>query len=56
MYEDRIDPCVGIILTPSLHGEECFGNGEHPGVECCCDECNYYLLCFPDWDWGYKLD
>lgn len=44
------DPWVGCILTPSYHGENCLGNGEHPDVECCCDECNYYLLCFPDWE------
>ena len=36
-------------LTPSYHGEKCLGNGEHPGSPCCCDECNYYLSCFPDW-------
>ena len=36
-------------LTPSYHGEKCLGNGEHPGIPCCCDECNYYLICFPDW-------
>lgn len=27
----------------------CFGNGEQ-GYECCCDECDYYLLCFPEFD------
>ena len=37
-------------LTPSYHGENCLGNGEHPEYECCCDECDYYLACFPDWD------
>jgi len=47
--EDFIDP-TGTVLTPSWHGEKCQGNGEHPGVECCCDECNFYLACFPDWD------
>lgn len=46
---DLIDPSTGIKLTPSYHGKECLGNGEHPGVECCCDECDYYLTCFPDW-------
>lgn len=47
--EDLTDP-TGTILTPSWHGEKCKGNGEHPGIECCCDECDYYLACFPDWD------
>lgn len=37
-------------LTPSWHGQDCQGNGEHPGIECCCDECAHYLECFPDWE------
>ena len=38
----------GVELTP---GEPavCLGNGEQ-GFECCCDECDYFLLCFPDFD------
>ena len=47
--EDRIDPGTGILLTPSLHGEACLGNGLYSGYECCCDECDYFLTCFPDW-------
>lgn len=43
-----IDP-TGTPLAPSFHGEDCLGNGEHPGIECCCDECEHYLTCFPDW-------
>ena len=46
---DLIDPSTGIVLTPSFHGEQCQGNGEHPEVECCCDECDHYLACFPDY-------
>lgn len=46
--EDLTDP-TGTKLTPSWHGQKCQGNGEHPGVECCCDECDFYLACFPDW-------
>ena len=41
---------TGIPLTPSRNGKRCLGNGEHPGIECCCDECDYYLECFPDWN------
>ena len=44
-----IDSATGILLTPSFHGEDCLGNGEFAGLECCCDECDYYLICFPDW-------
>ncbi len=38
----------GVELAP---GEPavCLGNGEQ-GFECCCDECNYFLLCFPEFD------
>lgn len=46
--EKYIDP-TGTILTPSFHGEYCLGNGTHPYIECCCDECDFYLECFPDW-------
>lgn len=38
------------ILTPSYHGELCRHNGENPNFECACDECDYYLACFPDWE------
>ena len=38
------------LYTPSYHGESCILNGEHPDYECCCDECDYYLECFPDWE------
>ena len=34
-------------LTPSYHGIDCLGNGEWPGYECQCDECDHYLTCFP---------
>lgn len=47
---DMIDPSTGVLLTPSYHGEACNGNGEHPEYECCCDECDYYMFCFPDWN------
>ena len=37
------------ILTPSYHGENCRHNGKNPDYELACDECPYYLACFPDW-------
>jgi len=42
---NKVIDATGIELTP---GEPvvCLGNGEQ-GFECCCDECDYYLLCFP---------
>lgn len=36
-----------ITLKPSLGGKECLGNGIHDDIEIQCDECNYYLECFP---------
>lgn len=47
--DDLIDP-TGIKLTPSWHGKECLGNGENPGIECCCDECAFFLECWPEYD------
>ena len=45
--EKTID-ITGIELTP---GEPtvCLGNGEQ-GFACCCDECDHFLLCFPEFD------
>ena len=46
--QKKVIDITGIELTP---GEPtvCLGNGEQ-GFECCCDECDYYLLCFPEFD------
>lgn len=45
----HIDP-TGTPLTPSRQGRKCLGNGEHKEYECCCDECDYYLYCFPQYN------
>ena len=49
--EKIIDP-TGIELKPG-EPEICSGNGEHVDengelIECCCDECDHYLKCFPN--------
>lgn len=44
MKEKILDP-TGIELTPG-HSEEC--KGAKPET-CCCDECNFFLDCFPEW-------
>lgn len=46
--EKKVIDVTGVELTP---GEPavCLGNGEQ-GFECCCDECDYYLLCFPEFE------
>lgn len=46
---EYVDPSTQTPLMPSYHGEHCLGNGEHSDYECCCDECDHYLECFPDW-------
>ena len=38
----------GVELT-SGEPAACLGNGEQ-GYECCCDECDYFLFCFPEHD------
>ena len=45
---------TGIILMPGNQGKDCPGNGANPAIECCCDECDYYLYCFPQYDWRLK--
>ena len=44
----KVIDVTGVELTP---GEPtvCLGNGSQ-GFECCCDECDYFLLCFPQFD------
>lgn len=41
--EPVLDPSTGIMLQPSCHGTNC------PGLNHCCDECDYYLDCFPEY-------
>ncbi len=41
---------TGTVLTPGQDGADCLGNGLHPGVECCCDECDYLLCCLGQTD------
>ena len=42
----KVIDITGIELTPEQPAV-CLGNGEQE-LEVCCDECNYYLLCFPE--------
>lgn len=48
--KDHISPTENdkSILTPSLGGKDCKCNGKHEGVEIQCDECDYFLICFPE--------
>ena len=44
----KVIDITGIELTPGQPAV-CLGNGKQ-GFECCCDGCDYYLLCFPEFD------
>ncbi|MBQ8719625.1 MAG: hypothetical protein IJY65_01165 [Clostridia bacterium] len=44
----KVIDATGVELTPG-EPDACLGNGDQ-GFECCCDECDYYLLCFPEYD------
>ena len=47
--DEKIIDVTGAELHPG-DPERCQGNGKDPVFECCCDECDYYLACYPDWD------
>ena len=42
----KVIDITGVELTP---GERtvCLGNGKQ-GFACCCDECDYFLFCYPE--------
>ena len=52
---DKYIDVTEILLTSGFHGKDCLGNGEHIKYECCCDECDHYLECFPEYyDYVYS--
>ena len=46
--QEKIIYITGVELTPGKP-TVCLGDGKQ-GFECCCDECDYFLLCFPEFD------
>ena len=48
----KVIDITGVELTPG-EPDVCLGNGDQ-GFECCCDECDYFLLCFPEFDLEVK--
>ena len=46
--QEKIIDVTGTEITPGKP-TACLGNGDQ-GFECCCDECDYFLLCFPKVD------
>ncbi len=55
MFEEPIIDVTGTPLTPSRQGKKCLGNGKHPEYEWCCDECDYFLYCFAQYYFKFKL-
>ena len=45
--QEKVIDVTGAELTPG-EPDVCLGNGKQ-GFECCCDECDYFLLCFPEY-------
>lgn len=41
---------TGTVLIPENGGNDCPSNGTHGGIECCCDECDYFLCCLESHD------
>ena len=52
--QEKIMDITGIELTPG-NPTVCLGSGEQ-GFECCCEECDYFLLCFPEFDVQIKKE
>ena len=50
--QKKVIDITGVELTPGKPNI-CLGNGEQD-FECCCDECDYYLLCFPEFEHAKK--
>ena len=46
--QKRVIDITGVELMPGKP-TVCLGNGKQC-FECCCDECDYFLLCFPEFD------
>ena len=42
--EDELIDVTGTRLTLGSF-EKCLGNGKHEGIECCCDNCDYFIEC-----------
>ena len=51
MNKDISRKVIDVTGTELTHGEPtvCLGNGDM-GFDCCCDECDFFLLCFPEFN------
>ncbi len=46
---------TGVLLNPGNNGRDCCGNGEHFNrkgklIESCCDECDYMICCYDEYN------
>lgn len=48
---EKVTDITDIELSPGKPND-CLGNGDQ-GYECCCDECDYFFLCYPG---DYSID
>jgi hypothetical protein len=46
--QKKVIDITGVELTPGAP-DVCLGNGEQ-GFVCCCDECDFFLLCSPEFN------
>ncbi|MBQ8409232.1 MAG: hypothetical protein IJY39_10265 [Clostridia bacterium] len=46
--QKKVTDITGTNLTPG-DPTVCLGNGDQE-FECCCDECDYCLICFPEFE------
>lgn len=44
---EKVIDITGTELSPG-DPESCLGGDNHPEHPLCCDECDFYLACFPD--------
>ena len=45
-FPKKVIDVTGVELTPGDR-DTCLGGDNYPEYPLCCDECDYFLLCFP---------
>ena len=45
---ETVSDSSGAVLTPGKP-QTCEGNGSNDAYEICCDECDWFLACFPEY-------
>ena len=47
-FPEKVIDVTGVELTPGKP-DVCLGGDKPPEYPLCCDECDYFLLCFPEY-------